>query len=238
MTAQTPRPTIIYAPTGAVFKNNCAVLLRMPSTPTEERSLGARAIIISSPKLTAQTGQAMTEEALNSFDSSDGASASERARNIITRLRGTLGEDSEICMAGMLSREAWAATTSGISAAALVLRETRRVTIALPSGAPGAKAPSATRQGVTVGRLPISEGDRIALAETAEGAVALLKTTAGGERDDGQLGVVLALQAPAASAPQRAERREETLFAIPVDNIAQAKARARARWEEGNDERS
>ena len=238
MTAQTPYPTIIFAPTGVAIRNNCATLLRMPATPTEERSLGARAIIISSPNLTAQTGRALAEEALNSFDSSDGASTSERARNIITKLRGTLGEESEICMAGMLSREAWAATTSGISAAALVLRETRRVTIAFPSGAPGAKALSATRQGVTVGRLPLSEGDRIALAETAEGAVALLKVAAGGDRDDGQLGVVLALQAPAASAPQRAERREETLFAIPVDNIAQAKARARARWEEGNDERS
>lgn len=141
-------------------------------------------------------------------------------------------------MAGMLPREAWAATTSGISAAALVLRETRRVTIALPGGAPGAKAPSATRQGVTVGRLPLSEGDRIALAETAEGATALLKVATGAEGDGGSLGIVLELRAPTAVTHRRGEQREETLFAIPADNIAQAKARARARWEEGNDERS
>jgi hypothetical protein len=181
-----------------VAKNNRALLLRMPTTPTEERTIGARAIIIFAPNLTDRSGRAAVEEALNTFDNSAGASASERARNIITKLRTTLGEKSEICMAGMLSREAWAATTGGISAAALVLRETRRVTIALPGGAPGAKAPSATRQGVTVGRLPLSEGDRIALAETAEGATALLKVATGAEGDGGSLGIVLELRAPTA----------------------------------------
>ena len=238
MTAQTPRPTAVFAPTGVALRNNCALLLRMPTTPTEERTLGARAIIIFAPNLTDRAGRAAVEEALNTFDNSAGASASERARNIITKLRTTLGEKSEICMAGMLPREAWAATTSGISAAALVLRETRRVTITLPSGAPGAKAASATRQGVTVGRLPISEGDRIALAKTTEEAAALLKVAAGGEGAGESLGIVLALQAPAAIIRRRGEQREETLFTIPADNIAQAKARARVRWEEGNDERS
>ena len=238
MTTQTPRPTIISAPTGVVFRNNCALLLRMPATVTEERTLGARAIMISAPNLTAQAARAAAEEALNSFDNSAGASASERARNIITKLRATLGEKSEICMAGMLPREAWAATTSGISAAALVLRETRRVTIALPGGAPGAKAPSATRQGVTVGRQPISEGDRIALAETAKGTIALLKVAIGDNGEREEIGAVIALLTPATTNPLRAEGQKETLLSIPADNIAQAKARARVRWEEGNDERN
>ena len=238
MTAQTPRPNVVFAPIGVVLRSNCALLLRMQTTPTEERTLGARAIMIFAPNLTDRAGRVAVEEALNTFDNSTGASASERARNIITKLRTTLGEKSEICMVGMLPREAWAATTSGISAAALVLRETRRVTIALPGGAPGAKAPSATRQGVTVGRLPISEGDRIALAETVEGAAALLKVAAGGEGAGELLGIVLALEAPATIIRRRGEPREETLFTIPADNIAQAKARARVRWEEGNDERS
>ena len=238
MTAQTPRPTIVFAPASAVARSNCSLLLRMPTTPTEERTLGARAIIIVAPNLTDRVGRALVEEALNTFDNSTGASALERARNIITKLRTTLGEKSEVCMVGMLPREAWAATTSGIGAAALVLRETRRVTIALPGGAPGAKAASATRQGVTVGRLPISEGDRVALAETAEGATALLKVAAGGEGAGESLGIVLALEAPATIIRRRGEQREETLFTIPADNIAQAKARARVRWEEGNDERS
>ena len=79
----------------------------MPTTPTEERTLGARAIIISAQKLTEQARRAAVEEALNSFDASAGASATERARNIITKLRVTLGENSEICMVGMLPREAW-----------------------------------------------------------------------------------------------------------------------------------
>lgn len=147
----------------------------------------------------------------------------ERARNIITKLRTTLGEENEVCMAGMLPREAWAATTSGIGAAALVLRETRRVTIALPGGAPGAKAASATRQGVTVGRLPISEGDRVALAETAEGATALLKVAAGGEGVGESLGIVLALEAPATIIRRRGEQREETLSQFPQTTLHRQK---------------
>ena len=238
MTAQTPRPTIVSATASVVVGINCALLLRMPTTPTEERTLGARAIIISTPNLTSRAGQALVEEALNTFDQSAGASVTERSRNIITKLRVTLGEKSEICMVGMLPREAWAATTSGISAAALVLRETRRVTVLLPSGAPGAKAPSATRQGVTVGRLPISEGDRIALAETQEGATALLKVAQGDDGEREEIGAVIALLAPVTTTPRKVERREETLLSIPADNIAQARARARARWEDGNDERN
>ena len=238
MTAQTPRPTIVSATTSVVVGINCALLLRMPTTPTEERTLGARAIIISTPNLTSRAGQALVEEALNTFDQSAGASVTERSRNIITKLRVTLGEKSEICMVGMLPREAWAATTSGISAAALVLRETRRVTVLLPSGAPGAKAPSATRQGVTVGRLPISEGDRISLAETQEGATALLKVAQGDDGEREEIGAVIALLAPVTTTPRRVERQEETLLSIPADNIAQARARARARWEDGNDERN
>ncbi|MEY4035999.1 MAG: hypothetical protein RL715_218, partial [Chloroflexota bacterium] len=89
MTAQTPRPTIVSATTSVVVGKSCALLLRMPTTPTEERTLGARAIIISTPNLTSRAGQALVEEALNSFDTSAGASATERARNIITKLRVT-----------------------------------------------------------------------------------------------------------------------------------------------------
>jgi hypothetical protein len=70
MTAQTPRPTIVSAPVSVVVKNNRALLLRMPTTPTEERTIGARAIIIFAPNLTDRSGRAAVEEALNTFDNS------------------------------------------------------------------------------------------------------------------------------------------------------------------------
>ena len=238
MAAQTPRPSAIVAPTRVVTGTNFALLVRMPTTPTEERTLGARAIMIVSRGLDERIGRAAVEGALNSFDASAGTSAPERARAIIVKLRAQLGNASELCMVGMGLREAWAATTSGASAAALVLRESRRVAIPLPGGAPGAKDPSATRQGVTVGRIPISEGDRIALASTPERSLDLVRRADRANPEDEHAGVLLALLAPTAVAPRRVDRREETLLAIPADNIAQAKARARARWEEGNDERS
>ena len=198
MAAQTPRPSAIVAPTRVVTGTNFALLVRMPTTPTEERTLGARAIMIVSRGLDERIGRAAVEGALNSFDASAGTSAPERARAIIVKLRAQLGNASELCMVGMGSREAWAATTSGASAAALVLRETRRVAIPLPGGAPGAKDPSATRQGVTVGRIPISEGDRIALASTPERSLDLVRRADRANPEDEHAGVLLALLAPTA----------------------------------------
>lgn len=238
MTTQTPRPTAPFTTPGLVVSGNSALLLRMPATPTEERTLGARAILISSPNLSEAAARKLTEEALEKFDHGAGSGPIELARNIITALRGEVGDKASICMVGMFHREVWIATSGGIGAAARVLRETRHATIPLPKGAPGASTPSATRQGVTAVRLPISEGDRVAIARTQEEAVKLLKRSNAKDVEKGELGLVLALQAPAPTATRNAEQNNETLFSIPADNIAQAKARARARWEEGNDERN
>lgn len=235
MTAQTPRPAAILAPAEGRREKNGALVVRMPATPTEERTLGARAILISARGQNDEVLDLAANTALDTFDQSSGTSPTELARSIISALRNNFGEKSQICMIGMGQREAWIATTGGLGAAAAVMRETRHVTIPLPSGAPGAGTPSATRQGVTVGRLPLREGDRIALANTQDGAVALLRHTSG---DNNLSGLVLELQTPVAPKARSGEEIKETLFSMPADNVAQAKARARARWEEGNVERT
>jgi hypothetical protein len=237
MAAQTPRPTILVAPSRATVGSNCILLVRMPATPTEERTLGARALWISLPTVNERDAIRTANAALNQFDQRAGTSPTERARSIIANLRKNLGETVEVCIVGMSQREAWVATTGAAGVAALVLRETRRVTIELPRGAPGGNSASATRQGVTVGRIPLSEGDRIALAATPEEASGLLRRTTERATEVRVTGLVLVLQAPAVPLTPRAERVVDTLFSIPADNVAQAKAKARARWEEGNVER-
>ena len=61
MAAQTPRPSAILAPTRVVTGTNFALLVRMPTTPTEERMLGARAIMIVSRGLDERIGRAAVE---------------------------------------------------------------------------------------------------------------------------------------------------------------------------------
>ena len=199
--------------------------------------LGARALLISLPGMNETTAITTANAALNLFDQGAGTSSTERARSIIANLRKNLGESTQVCMIGMLQREGWAATTGAASAVALVLRETRHITIELPRGAPGGNTASATRQGVLVGRIPISEGDRIAIAATEEEAYTLIKRPAGRVQEKSVTGVVFALHASVTTPIARAEQVVDTLFSIPKDNIAQAKARAHARWEAGNIER-
>ena len=215
-----------------------AFLLRTPTTQTEERTLGLRAVLLLLPGGSETTLKAAVQQGLNLFDQSAGTSPTEQARGIIVALRRELGESAQICMVGMLQREAWIATTGKIGVAALVMRETRRSTISLPDSAPGAGEPSSTRQGVTVGRLPVSEGDRIAIAPTSKQALELLKFKGSGETEIDQPKALLSLLPLVVAATRGGGGAIREPYALPADNIAAASARARVRWEEGNLERN
>ena len=231
------QPTLLVGSATLVTAGDRALLLRMPTSPTTARTLGARAVLLSAPGSNASQLKAAAERALNLFDQGEGG-AGERARTIIVALREQLGEQSEVCMVGLLRREAWAASSGNLTAVASLLRESRHVTVLLPAGAPGASAGAAQRQGVVTGRVALATGDRIALAFTEEEGRALLKRRPGSASDGAELALLLASEEPPPPPPRSASQTSDTLLAIPADNIAQAKARARARWEEGNDERS
>ena len=231
------QPTLLVGSPTLVTAGDRALLLRMPTSPTTARTLGARAILLSAPGASASQLKAAAERALNLFDQGEGG-AGERARNIIVILREQLGERSEFCMIGLLRREAWAASSGSLTAAASLLRESRHVTLLLPTGAPGATTNAAQRQGVVTGRVALATGDKVALAVNEEEARALLKRRPGAVGDAAQLELLLASEEPAPPPSRTAAPTSDTLLTIPADNIAQAKARARARWEEGNDERS
>ena len=230
-------PTLLIGSTALVSAGEWAALVRMPAGQTSIRTLGARAVLLNAPgQRTAQLKEA-AERVLDIFDEGEG-NAGERARKAIVALREQLGEESEFCMFGMLRREAWAASTGAITAVASLLRESRRATVLLPSGAPGASAAAAQRQGVTTGRVALAVGDRVAVAVNEEFARELLKRRPGAPSDARNLELLLALEEPAPAPSRTPLPTHETLLAIPADNIAQAKARARARWEASNEERS
>ena len=232
------QPTLLVGSATLVTAGDRALLLRMPTSPTTARTLGARAVLLSAPGSNTSQLKAAAERALDLFDQGEGG-AGERARTIIVALRKQFGEKCEVCMVGLLRREAWAASSGNLTAVASLLRESRHVTIVLPAGAPGASAGTAQRQGVITGRVALATGDRIALAVTEEEGRALLKRRPGAASDGTQLALLLASEVPTPPPPPRsAGQASDTLLAIPADNIAQAQARARARWEEGNDERS
>ena len=231
------QPTLLVGSATLVTAADRALLLRMPTSPTTARTLGARAVLLSAPGSNTSQLKAAAERALNLFDQGEGG-VGERARTIIVALREQLGERSEVCMVGLLRREAWAASSGNLTAVASLLRESRHVTVLLPAGAPGASAGAAQRQGVVTGRVALATGDRIALAFTEEEGRALLKRRPGSASDGAELALLLASEEPTPPPPRSASQTSDTLLAIPADNIAQAKARARARWEEGNDERS
>ena len=231
------QPALLVGSATLVTAADRALLLRMPTSPTTARTLGARAVLLSAPGSNTSQLKAAAERALNLFDQGEGG-VGERARTIIVALREQLGERSEVCMVGLLRREAWAASSGNLTAVASLLRESRHVTVLLPAGAPGASAGAAQRQGVVTGRVALATGDRIALAFTEEEGRALLKRRPGSASDGAELALLLASEEPTPPPPRSASQTSDTLLAIPADNIAQAKARARARWEEGNDERS
>ncbi len=231
------QPTLLVGSATLVTVGDRALLLRMPTSPTTARTLGARAVLLSAPGSNTSQLKAAAERALNLFDQGEGG-AGERARTIIVALREQLGEQSEVCMVGLLRREAWAASSGNLTAVASLLRESRHVTVLFPSGAPGASTKAAQRQGVVTGRVALAPGDRIALAASEEEGRELLKRRPGPTNDGAELALLLASEEPTPPPPRSASQTSDTLLATPADNIAQAKARARARWEEGNDERS
>ena len=222
------QPTLLVGSATLVTAGDRALLLRMPTSPTTARTLGARAVLLSAPGSNASQLKAAAERALDLFDQGEGG-AGERARTIIVALRKQFGEKCEVCMVGLLRREAWAASSGNLTAVASLLRESRHVTIVLPAGAPGASAGTAQRQGVITGRVALATGDRIALAVTEEEGRALLKRRPGAASDGTQLALLLASEVPTPPPPPRsAGQASDTLLAIPADNIAQAQARARA----------
>lgn len=235
--ATNAQPTLLVGSATLVTAGDRALLLRMPTSPTTARTLGARAILLSAPGSSASQLKTAAERALNLFDQGEG-SASERARTIIVALRKQLGDQSEVCMLGLLRREAWAASSGRITAVASLLRESRHVTVLFPSGAPGASSGAAQRQGVITGRVALASGDRIALAVSEVEGRALLKRRPGSASEGIELALLLASEEPTPPPPRSASQTSDTLLTIPADNIAQAKVRARTRWEEGNDERS
>jgi len=172
------QPTLLVGSATLVTAGDRALLLRMPTSPTTARTLGARAVLLSAPGSNASQLKAAAERALNLFDQGEGG-AGERARTIIVALRKQLGEQSEVCMVGLLRREAWAASSGNLTAVASLLRESRHVTVLFPSGAPGASTKAAQRQGVVTGRVALAPGDRIALAASEEEGRELLKRRPG-----------------------------------------------------------
>ncbi len=235
---QTAQPTLIVGSLTTVVDGFTAISLRMPKDTTEGRTLGARAILIRAPGLSEPRLRALIERALDTFDQSAGANFTERARNIIVSIKGETTDATEVCMVGAFRREAWAAASGELSAVAFVMRESRHSSISLPAGAPGAGARSAQRQGVTTGRISLSPGDRIALAATKEEARALLKRGTGASGGGALPELLLAIEETVATPARSAAVANKTLLSLPADHIVQAKARARARWEEGNRERT
>ena len=231
------QPTLLFGSTTLVTAGHRALLLRMPTSPTAARTLGARAILLSAPGASASQLKSAAERALDAFDQGSGA-AGERARASIVSLRTKLGEQIDVCMLGLIRHEAWAASTGGLTAVASLMRESRHATVLLPAGAPGASAAASTRQGVVTGRVALSIGDRVALAASEEEGRSLLKRRLHTAGDTVELALLLASEEPSPPPPRNVSQARDTLLTIPADNIAQAKARARARWEEGNDERS
>ncbi len=122
------QPTLLVGSATLVTAGDRALLLRMPTSPTTARTLGARAVLLSAPGSNTSQLKAAAERALNLFDQGEGG-AGERARTIIVALREQLGEQSEVCMVGLLRREAWAASSGNLTAVASLLREIRHVTV-------------------------------------------------------------------------------------------------------------
>ncbi|MFM8403103.1 MAG: hypothetical protein ACKN98_00970, partial [Candidatus Limnocylindrus sp.] len=89
------QPTLVVGSTALVTAGDHALLLRMPTSPTTSRTLGARAVLISAPGLNTSRLKDAAERALNLFDRTEGG-ATERARSVIVAIRKQLGDASEV----------------------------------------------------------------------------------------------------------------------------------------------
>lgn len=225
-----------------------------------QRTPRARSISTAALDNAAKRAAFIAAVALDHFDRDASASSHERARRAINLVIGELGgaplSDDEatatrgeasprpdgiaVAMLGLGRDAAWAARTGGISIIGNFTRGSRRSTIVLPDGSPGARAGSLLRQGVAAARIAAREGDTIAMAITDEEARRLLAAPDGSLEAEEVKGLLIGLRLPTEierKATARTDRDGDAILVVRTDPVARAKAQSRARWEEGLAER-
>ena len=236
---QTIHPAVLTAAEPA-FGPGWLLLARTPTGPSEQRTLGTRALLVSLTEATKDQLQKAANEALNLFDADASASPAERARRAITAAQRRLTAGASIGIVALTRTELLVARTSGVAIAARRTVDGRAATILLPEEAPGATSPTLERGGISATRISMSPEDRVALAISPEEAKRALRarTPASGALEPLTYpAVLLEVLLPVHTPQERPAPHTETLINVPIDPVAAAKASARARWEEGNLER-
>jgi len=238
-TEQTVHPAVLTASEPA-FGPGWLLLARTPKGPSEERLLGTRAVLIALTGAAQEHLERAANDAITLYDNDGSASPAERARRALTSAQQRLGAAAAVGLIALTRTELLIARTDGIAIAARRTVEGRTTTIMLPDGVPGAASPSLERGGISATRLPMSAGDRVALALTAEQAKFAAKAptpVSGVLAPLTYPAVLLEVLAPVQKVVQHTARSANTLLNVPVDPVAAAKNNARTRWEKGNLER-
>ena len=217
-----------------------------------QRTPRARSISTAALDNAAKRAAFIAAVALDHFDRDASASSHERARRAINLVIGELGgaplsEDETtatrgealprpdgiaVAMLGLGRDAAWAARTGGVSIIGNFTRGSRRSTIVLPDGSPGARAGSLLRQGVAAARIAAREGDTIAMAITDEEARRLLAAPDGSLEAEEVKGLLIGLRLPTEierKATARTDRDGDAILVVRTDPVARAKAQSRAR---------
>jgi hypothetical protein len=239
-----PRVHILGVTPQAMLGDGSVLLVRAATTTTDERLLGTRAILLIRPGVEEKELRQIATAALDEVDHDASASAVETARRALTRVQERLGLGVRAGMIGIAHGTVWSARLGEIGIAAKLNQDEKQAIVRLPDDAPNAKKSAVARQGVNSVQIPLAVGDKVALADTVAEAKKLLRASKDEEEaganpvEFDQPALLLALVLPhvelrGARAPDR-----DTLLSLPVDPVAAAAALARARWEEGNDERA
>jgi hypothetical protein len=238
-TEQTIHPAVLTAAEPAAGPG-WLLLARTPKGPSEERTLGTRVLLISLSGATPEQLQKTANETLGAFDSDASASPAERARRALSLAQNKLGQQVAVGLVALTRNELLVARTRGVAIAARRITDGRAATIMLPEDSPGATSPTLERGGISTARISMSPADRVAMAQTSDDAKRAVKTNTPA---NGRLApltypaVLLEVLLPVNKAPQYTTPESATLIDVPVDPVAAAKIRARARWEDGNLER-
>jgi hypothetical protein len=239
-----PRAHILGVTPQTMLGDGSMLLVRTAATTTDERLLGTRAILLVRPGIKEKELRQVATAALDEVDHDASASVVETARRALAHVQEQLGPGVRAGMIGMAHGTVWSARLGEIGIAAKLNQKEKQVIVRLPDEAPNAKKSAVARQGVHSVQIPLTAGDKVALADTVTEAKKLLRASKGEEEaganpiEFDQPALLLALVLPhveqrGARAPDR-----DTLLSLPVDPVAAAAALARARWEEGNDERA
>lgn len=239
-----PRAHILGVTPQTMLGDGSVLLVRTAATTTDERLLGTRAILLVRPGIKEKELRQVATAALDEVDHDASASVVETARRALAHVQEQLGPGVRAGMIGMAHGTVWSARLGEIGIAAKLNQKEKQVIVRLPDEAPNAKKSAVARQGVHSVQIPLTAGDKVALADTVTEAKKLLRASKGEEEaganpiEFDQPALLLALVLPhveqrGARAPDR-----DTLLSLPVDPVAAAAALARARWEEGNDERA